>query len=82
MGAPVVHFEVMGQDGALLRRFYSELFGWSIDADNPMGYGVIAHSENYNADGVGLGVGSSAGCRLGRTVPRSTSRCPMSRGAR
>jgi predicted enzyme related to lactoylglutathione lyase len=66
MGAPVVHFEVMGQDGALLRRFYSELFGWSIDADNPMGYGVIAHSENYNADGVGLGGGILGGMPPGQ----------------
>lgn len=66
MGAPVVHFEVMGQDGALLRSFYSELFGWSIDADNPLGYGVVSHSENHNADGVGIGGGILGGMPQGQ----------------
>ena len=41
MGQPVVHFEVMGQDGERLRSYYAELFGWAIDADNPLGYGVV-----------------------------------------
>ena len=36
MGQPVVHFEVVGKDGAALQSFYSELFGWEIDANNPM----------------------------------------------
>jgi len=30
MGYPVVHFEVIGQDGEALRRFYSALFGWEM----------------------------------------------------
>jgi uncharacterized protein len=41
MGRPVVHFEVIGKDGAGLRSFYSELFGWTINADNPMNYGTV-----------------------------------------
>jgi len=41
MGHPVVHFEIIGQDGAKLQRCCSELFGWQIDADNPMNYGVV-----------------------------------------
>ena len=32
MGQPVVHFEVIGKDGAGLRSFYSELFGCSYSA--------------------------------------------------
>ena len=30
--APVVHFEVMGQDGDKLQSFYSDLFDWKIDS--------------------------------------------------
>ena len=36
MGHPVVHFEVIGKDAAALATFYSELFGWEIDTNNPM----------------------------------------------
>ena len=61
MGHPVVHFEITGTDGARLRSFYSELFGWRIDADNPMGYGVVGREENLSADGVGIGGGVAQG---------------------
>jgi uncharacterized protein len=54
MGQPVVHFEVIGKDGESLRRYYSELFGWEIDAANPMNYGMIARE----ADGIGGGIGA------------------------
>jgi predicted enzyme related to lactoylglutathione lyase len=57
MGKAVVHFEVMGKDGDKLRQFYSELFGWEIDADNPMNYGIVQRDGNTNADGVGIGGG-------------------------
>jgi uncharacterized protein len=57
MGQPVVHFEVMGKDGERLRRYYAELFGWKIDADNPLGYGLVTREGNVNADGAGIGGG-------------------------
>jgi predicted enzyme related to lactoylglutathione lyase len=41
MGQPVVHFEVVGKDGARLQSFYSELFDWKIDANNPQNYGLV-----------------------------------------
>ena len=41
MGQPVVHFEVVGKDADKLRDFYSKLFSWQIDANNPMGYGMV-----------------------------------------
>ena len=41
MGAPVVHFEIMGGKGVELETFYRELFGWKIDSNNPMKYGLI-----------------------------------------
>jgi uncharacterized protein len=55
MGQAVVHFEIEGKDGEALRRFYSDLFGWDIDANNPMRYGIIQRDGNTNADGVGIG---------------------------
>jgi predicted enzyme related to lactoylglutathione lyase len=61
MGQPVVHFEIVGQDGAKLRDYYAELFGWEIAADNPMNYGLVAREDNLNADGIGIGGGVGGG---------------------
>jgi predicted enzyme related to lactoylglutathione lyase len=61
MGQPVVHFEVIGKDGDKLRSYYGDLFGWEIDASNPMNYGVIQRDGNTNADGVGIGGGIGQG---------------------
>jgi uncharacterized protein len=41
MGAPVVWFEVAGRDLETLKKFYGGLFGWKVDADNPIGYGMV-----------------------------------------
>ena len=57
MGQPVVHFEVVGKDGAALRSFYGDLFGWKIEADNPLGYGVVQREGNVASDGAGIGGG-------------------------
>lgn len=46
MGKPVVHFEVIGKDGGKLQSYYSDLFGWKIDASNPMGYGIVKGEDN------------------------------------
>lgn len=61
MGQPVVHFEVIGKDGEKLRGYYAELFGWQIDASNPMNYGIVTRESNVNADGVGIGGGVGQG---------------------
>jgi predicted enzyme related to lactoylglutathione lyase len=61
MGQPVVHFEVIGRDAGELQRYYSELFGWQIDSDNPMRYGIVQRDGNVNADGVGIGGGVGTG---------------------
>jgi len=61
MGQPVVHFEVIGKDGEMLQRYYSDLFGWEIDADNPMKYGSVQREGNVNPDGVGIGGGIGPG---------------------
>ena len=61
MGQPVVHFEVAGKDGERLQSYYSELFGWDIDASNPMKYGVVSREGNLGPDGEGIGGGISQG---------------------
>src|SRR5947209_1532248 len=60
MGNAVVHFEVMAQDRKKASAFYSDLFGWKIDANNPVGYGVIAREDNLTAEGIGIGGGMMA----------------------
>lgn len=40
MGQRVVHFEIWGPNGGELQSFYSSLFGWNINANNPMNYGL------------------------------------------
>jgi uncharacterized protein len=61
VGQPVVHFEVVGKDGGKLQKYYSELFGWEIDADNPMNYGMVARDQNLGDNGVGIGGGVGQG---------------------
>jgi uncharacterized protein len=61
MGQPVVHFEVIGKDGEGLQKYYAELFGWEIDANNPMKYGSIAREGNTNPEGIGIGGGVGQG---------------------
>lgn len=61
MGRPVVHFEVVGNDGKKLQKYYSELFDWDIHADNDTGYGLVVREANLNPDGIGIGGGVSQG---------------------
>jgi predicted enzyme related to lactoylglutathione lyase len=61
MGLPVVHFEIIGTDPEKLHSYYSELFGWEIDSDNPMNYGIVQRDGNTNADGIGIGGGIGGG---------------------
>ncbi|CAN5436888.1 MAG: VOC family protein [Acidimicrobiia bacterium] len=61
MGQPVVHFEIVGEDAAKLGAYYSELFGWEIDTDNPLNYGLVAREGNLNPEGVGIGGGVGKG---------------------
>ena len=53
MAAPVVHFEIHGKDGKQLQDFYSKLFSWTVDANNPMQYGMVSDA--------GVGGGITAG---------------------
>jgi predicted enzyme related to lactoylglutathione lyase len=61
MGQPVVHFEVVGRDGAKLQSYYAEMFDWKVDANNPMNYGLVDREDNVNSEGVGVGGGIGQG---------------------
>jgi len=53
MTRPVVHFEIRGKDPQRLADFYRELFGWDIDAANPMGIITVPHGIGGPEGGVG-----------------------------
>ena len=63
MGNPVTWFEITGRDGAALQRFYSELFDWKLDANNPMNYAIV---ETGGA--IGSGVGQTTDGSAGATT--------------
>jgi predicted enzyme related to lactoylglutathione lyase len=52
MSSPLIHFEVAGKDPAKLQSFFGDLFGWQIDANNEMNYGMVNLSDQV-AGGVG-----------------------------
>jgi predicted enzyme related to lactoylglutathione lyase len=69
MAQPVVHFEIVGQDPARLRDYFSQLFGWNFAVPSPVAPEVSA-PDSYGfldlittADGTGIrgGVGGGKG---------------------
>jgi predicted enzyme related to lactoylglutathione lyase len=60
MGQAVVHFEVVGKDGEKLQKYYADLFGWEINADNEMKYGMVDAKTNKASDG-NTGIGGGVG---------------------
>lgn len=55
-GPGVVHWEVQARDQAAQQRFFGELFGWKIDANNPTGYGMVTA---YGEKSIGGGIGAT-----------------------
>ena len=53
MANPVLQFQILSKDPDKTAQFYSELFGWKIDANNPMGYRRI---KTGSADGIEGGI--------------------------
>jgi predicted enzyme related to lactoylglutathione lyase len=52
----VVHWEIQSSDPARQRDFFSNLFGWSIDANNPQDYGMVPQG---GADSIPGGIGGT-----------------------
>ena len=61
MANRIVHAEVVGKDAKALQRFFSEVFGWKLNTDNPGGYGLFAAEETGIAGGIGSTPDGSAG---------------------
>ncbi|HEU4390254.1 MAG TPA: VOC family protein [Blastocatellia bacterium] len=57
MANPVVHFEINANDAKKLHGFYSKLFDWKIDANNPMNYGLVEATQGGIGGGIGQGEG-------------------------
>jgi len=57
MGAKIVHVEVTGKDGTRLQKFYSDVFGWTLDTNNPGGYGM----ERQGDMTAGIGAANDGG---------------------
>ena len=53
MGNPVVHFEVVGKDGAALAAFYEQLFGWKTESRPELGYWLVEKEGEGIAGGIG-----------------------------
>ena len=51
MGNPVVHFEIGCQDAEETQSFYSELFGWQIDANPEVPSAMIATGADSGIQG-------------------------------
>jgi len=54
----VVHWEVQARDAAKQQQFFGSLFGWKIDANNPMNYGMVSSGGKSAIDG---GIGPTEG---------------------
>jgi uncharacterized protein len=54
MGNPVVHFEIGVKDQDAANKFYAQLFGWKINTDNPVGYGIV--DTDSGGEGIGGGI--------------------------
>ena len=61
MSNKVVHFEVIGKDGKKLQEFYGGLFGWKIDGNNPMNYGMVDASQTGIGGGIASGMDGGGG---------------------
>lgn len=53
---PVVHWEIQSQQPGRLHSFYASVFGWKIDTNNPMGYGMV---QSGGGGGIGGGIGGT-----------------------
>jgi len=51
MGNPVMQFQIISKSPEETAQFYSSLFGWKVDADNPMGYRRIDTGSAYGIQG-------------------------------
>ena len=61
MASTVIHVEVVGKDGPGLQRFYSDVFGWKLETENPGGYGMLRTDPSGITGGIGAAADGGAG---------------------
>ena len=59
-GPSVVHWEVQARDPVAQIRFFGELFGWNVDANNPQNYGMVTPA---GPGSIGGGIGGTTEAR-------------------
>lgn len=67
MANNVVHFEIVGRDGAATQQFYGDLFDWQVNADNPMGYGVVS-ADPDSANRISGGICQAPGAKFAKVT--------------
>lgn len=60
MANPIVHFEVMGNDKAVLEDFYRAVFDWQLTPAATANYTVVSPGSGING-GIGQSMDGSAG---------------------
>jgi|SRR6187402_1244664 len=55
-GPSVVHWEVQARDPVAQQRFFGDLFGWNVDANNPQNYGMV---NPAGPGSIGGGIGAT-----------------------
>ena len=69
MPQPVVHFEIIGKDPTLLRKYFSQLFDWKFDVPSPVveevsapdAYGFLDLISTDDGTGIRGGIGGGPG---------------------
>jgi uncharacterized protein len=55
-GPSVVHWEVQARDPIAQQKFFGDLFGWNVDANNPQNYGMV---NPAGPGSIGGGIGAT-----------------------
>lgn len=53
MSCPVMQWQILAKDPEAASAFYSGLFGWRVNSDNPLGYRTI---DTGSSDGINGGI--------------------------
>lgn len=51
MGRPVIAWQIVTKNPDALTKFYTSVFGWKVNADNPMNYRVIDTASGGGING-------------------------------
>ena len=61
MGQPVMQWQILARNPDAISAFYAKLFGWRINADNPMGYRMVDTGSDRGINGGVWPIGQTEG---------------------